>query len=674
MNRWLLSILFACTFASSTRLAAQEIAADASSDEPVAESASTAEPREPTLHDYFRASAVNYVRISPDGTRLAYTDQQQTIYVGSPSEGFKPLVSFDSRRGVSQLEWVGPSGLMAKLVSSQLVTRFIAFNVAIEDGELTAKDVIAHQTPGLILDALPNEPEHVLFWKSDVKDGNAFASVYRLEPFKESRTQLGEGDRLNKRFDQASWFVLDRDKKLLLGLDTWGEQIRLFQRSAGGTKWSRIWSGNADDQFIPIQLSRDENTLFVLTNTTTDRLVAAEFDVAAGQVSRILYEDPVTDVHNLLMSERTGRPAAVVVNRDGLFDYVFFDAELEQRLETLQEQFADASVTVTELAANDSSAVVYVSSDSDAGTYHFCLLASAQCAEIGKARPNLTGHGLAPTETIEVPSSDGFSVFAYLTMPISDTDDASIPLIVMPHGGPIGVNDDRRYNADVQWLARNGYAVLRVNYRGSSGYGKTFLSAGMRQWGRGIEDDIEAATDAALAGHERLSGDRVCIYGASYGGYSALQSLVRSPERYRCAASFAGVTDLPLLFSRSVYRRDEALRDQLIKMVGDPNLDVAELREYSPVYNYRKITKPVFLAHGTDDSRVDIEHSWRLQRLLKMTGADVEMHDYADVGHGFRTVGQIEKFYTPLLAFFDRHLDVVRPATQPPLANTEPDG
>ena len=607
-----------------------------------------------TVKDYFRGSDIRFVRISPTGDQLAYIAQNE-IVVGSASTGFHPVKSFSSSQLAAQLEWIGPSNLMVKLVAERRRPVFAAFTVEAKEEKLLATKSIAFNASGSILDPMPDDPEHVLFINADVKDGVQFANVYRLNAFKEARTQLGEADRLNKSFNRASWFVLDRNKSLFLALNTWGDAPQLYRRSKGGTKWSSVWKGEPDDRFYPVQLGRDDSSLIVLTDAETDRLVAAELDLDTGEFTEFLYEDPVTDIDDMVISERTDRPAAAIVNRDGLSDYVFFDEALERNVSALRELFPDQLMTLSDLSSTETSTVVHVTSSSDAGTYHFCSFKDMSCDAIGAGRPWLADVGLSATRTIEVPSTDGFNVFAFLTMP-KDSVEASVPLIVMPHGGPIGVSDSRRYNPDVQWLAHRGYAVLRVNYRGSSGYGREFMSAGMRQWGRGIEDDIEASLDLVLNQEPTLDKDRVCIYGGSYGGYSALQSLVRSPERYQCAASFAGVSDLPLLFSRSIFRRDEQMRDLLIDMVGDPRLDLAELREYSPVYNYRRITKPVFLAHGTDDEIVDIEHSWRLERLLTMGNADVEMLVLDGVGHGFEMLEDIETFYTPLLAFFDKHL------------------
>ncbi|MEM1262360.1 MAG: prolyl oligopeptidase family serine peptidase [Pseudomonadota bacterium] len=606
---------------------------------------------------FFSRDAIRFVRISPDGKRLAFM-RGSDLMVGSVDEGFHAVQDWSGKVTLTQLEWMGNSALIARLIlagSWSGKPAFVALPISNENGQLLAGERSVFEAVGSILDPLPSDPDHVLFISNDVKDGNQFANVYRLNPFEKIRTQLGEADRLNKNFNRASWYVLNKSKKLFLALDSFDATPRLYKRSPGGTKWKLLWQGSANDRFIPLSLNADDSELYVLTDANSERLVAAALDVKSGQVSRIVHSDPITDVYNVVVSDRSGEPVAAVINRDGLIDYAFLDAALEEQFASIRDQLNAATVIIADIAKSDASAVIFTRTPNSTGTYHFCILASGECAEIGEVRPWLNSNNLATTETLEVASTDGHSVFAFLTLP-AVPDEKKLPLIVMPHGGPIGVSDNRHYNPDAQWLAHNGYAVLRVNYRGSSGYGKTFLSAGMRQWGRGIEDDIESATDTVFSKYDQLDKTRVCIYGASYGGYSALQSIVRSPERYQCAASFAGVTDLPLLFSQSVYRRDEELRDELVKMVGDPELDLAELREYSPVYNYRRMSRPVFLAHGTEDSRVDIEHSWRLERLLRMADADVQMHEMTGVGHGFETLQQIADFYEPLMRFFDRHL------------------
>jgi dipeptidyl aminopeptidase/acylaminoacyl peptidase len=287
------------------------------------------------------------------------------------------------------------------------------------------------------------------------------------------------------------------------------------------------------------------------------------------------------------------------------------------------------------------------------------------CELVAEVAPWLDGRLLSETLALDVATTDDLVVEAFLTLPANGGE--TLPLLALPHGGPIGVSDDRYFSSEVQWLAHNGYAVLQVNYRGSRGYGEEFKNAGLRQWGRGIEDDIEAAVRRVLADYPRIDADRVGVFGGSYGGYSAVMSVIRNPELFKCAASYAGVMDLTLLFTQSELNRTDYLRETLSRYVGDPEVDQAEQMEHSPVYRYRDIKRPVLLGHGMEDTIVDVEHSWRLRKMLFLAGADPEFILLDGVGHGFRYVDDARDFYEPLLAFLDTHLkaDASEPAPSP---------
>src|SRR5690606_16534423 len=218
--------------------------------------------------------------------------------------------------------------------------------------------------------------------------------------------------------------------------------------------------------------------------------------------------------------------------------------------------------------------------------------------------PWLADFEFAPTEVIVARGSDGLSIEAFLTLPEGD---GRRPLIVMPHGGPVGVSDHLHFDRDVQFLASLGYAVLRVNFRGSAGYGKAFREAGYHSQGTLIEDDIDAALAQALQDHP-LDASRMCTLGFSYGGYSALIAAARAPTRYRCAISVAGVSDRLLFFTASDSARTAEGRKILETIIGDPSTQTRQMIETSPVYRYQDIRIPVMLVHGAKDQRVDIEH------------------------------------------------------------------
>jgi dipeptidyl aminopeptidase/acylaminoacyl peptidase len=236
-----------------------------------------------------------------------------------------------------------------------------------------------------------------------------------------------------------------------------------------------------------------------------------------------------------------------------------------------------------------------------------------------------------PSLVLRAKARDGFEVESYLTLPA--TGGHRHPLVVMPHGGPQGVRDTRSFDPEVQLLAHYGYAVLRVNFRGSSGFGKAFREGGLHNWGRGIEDDILAALDGALAA-QPLDTARVALRGTSYGGYSALMGLVRSPDRFRCGVAIAAVTDLPLLFVAGDGGQRVDDRKALGTLLGDPLRKLAELEDMSPAYRTRDLRQPILIVHERGDARVPIEHAMRLGLMLAADGRAPSFLPVDEVSHG----------------------------------------
>jgi dipeptidyl aminopeptidase/acylaminoacyl peptidase len=202
----------------------------------------------------------------------------------------------------------------------------------------------------------------------------------------------------------------------------------------------------------------------------------------------------------------------------------------------------------------------------------------------------------------------------------------------LPHGGPLGVRDSRQFDPLVQYIATWGIAILQVNYRGSSGYGQKFLEAGYREYAKGIEDDIEAAVELVTT-KGLVDSDRMCVAGMSYGGYSALISVMRRPDRYLCTATVAGISDVPLFLNSTGMTRTEEGRDALEKYIGDPETEYERLVSISPAYRADEIEIPVLIVHGTEDRRVDVEHAYRLKTMLKAHGKRYSWYLLKGAGH-----------------------------------------
>jgi dipeptidyl aminopeptidase/acylaminoacyl peptidase len=274
-------------------------------------------------------------------------------------------------------------------------------------------------------------------------------------------------------------------------------------------------------------------------------------------------------------------------------------------------------------------------------------------------------------ETIQYSARDGLKVNAYLTRPADATGPA--PMVVLIHGGP-QIRDQWEWNEEVQVLASQGYVVFQPQFRGSTGFGRSFEEAGRRQWGRAMQDDI---TDGVAHLVERKIADpgRICIYGASYGGYAALWGVVKTPDLYKCGASFAGVSDLADLLTGSFMDDSTAAtREWRRAQVGDPDTERAKLDEVSPLKHADKIRVPLLIAYGEEDTRVLPSQSKAMVKALRNLDKPVESISFEGARHGLFSSRDKERYYRALLAFFGKHLAVTPAATRDASSSAEGKG
>jgi len=290
--------------------------------------------------------------------------------------------------------------------------------------------------------------------------------------------------------------------------------------------------------------------------------------------------------------------------------------------------------------------LIHVSSDRDAGEYIRYDAEKGSLQRLAFAHPQLAERTLYPMRPIRYPARDGASIPGYLTLPESAVAGGG-PAVILPHGGPES-RDYWGYDWLVQYLASKGYAVLQINYRGSAGFGSQWLGeGGFRDWRTTVDDITDGArylVEANLA-----DADRMCIVGWSYGGYAALLSAVEEPERYRCAISIAGVTDLPMLIDDS--REFSGWKRQRERIGRNPQT----LRQGSPARRADEFQAPVLLFHGDDDLNVDISHSRKMHKELRDSGKSVELVEYEGVEHSIRKSSYRRDMLARMGAFLDEH-------------------
>jgi dipeptidyl aminopeptidase/acylaminoacyl peptidase len=258
---------------------------------------------------------------------------------------------------------------------------------------------------------------------------------------------------------------------------------------------------------------------------------------------------------------------------------------------------------------------------------------------------------LGEVRLVQFKARDGVLIDGMLTLPYGSSG-KSLPLIVNPHGGPIGISDDWQFNAEAQLLAAHGYAVLQVNYRGSGGYGRSFEELGYHQWGRAMQDDLTDATHWAV--NEGIADpQRMCIYGASYGGYAALMGVAKEPSLYRCAVGYVGFYDIQAWRKESDTAQRRSSTATLDVEMGT---DTAAWASTSPARLAGSIKVPVFLAAGGQDKRTTQLESERMRDALTAAGNPPEWLAFKTEGHGYYTVEHQTEFYSKLLDFLDRNI------------------
>jgi dipeptidyl aminopeptidase/acylaminoacyl peptidase len=315
----------------------------------------------------------------------------------------------------------------------------------------------------------------------------------------------------------------------------------------------------------------------------------------------------------------------------------------------LQRAFKDQRVMITSASDDGLFAIVHVSSDVNPGDYYLFDTKTLRADYLRAARVWVDPRTMRPRIPFELAARDGLKLQGYITAPDGS---GPHPLVVLPHGGPHGLRDYWEFDWEAQLLASRGYAVLQLNFRGSGGYGMDFETAGYRQWGLSMQDDLTDATKWAIEQKIAIP-DRICIFGGSYGGYAALMGVAREPDLYRCAIGYAGVYDLELMLSSADIPSSRSGQAYLARTVGD---DITDLRARSPVHQAARIKAPVLLIHGAKDWRADYEQATRMKEALQKHNKPLEWVAVSREGHGVHDEATRKEVYERILAFLGKHL------------------
>lgn len=420
-------------------------------------------------------------------------------------------------------------------------------------------------------------------------------------------------------------------------------------RSDGGSEFYRVVNNKVDAQPFeqvtledsqttsPAGFTTDGKTLYWIDSRGRDTAALIAQNVATG-AKTIVAENARADIGGAMANPKTGRVEAYAVNYLKN-EWVPIDPRVKADLDFLKSKLT-GEINVTSRTDADDKWIVAVDPVTAPSTAYLYDRKAKTLTKLYVTRPELEGAPLAAMHPVEIKSRDGLTLVSYLTLPPgTDPDgdgrpDKAVPMVLLVHGGPWG-RDTYGYNANHQWLANRGYAVLSTNFRASTGFGKKFISAGDLQWGTKMHDDLLDAVDWAVAQGVTTS-DKVAIMGGSYGGYATLAGLTFTPEKFACGVDIVGPSNLNTLL-KTIPPYWEAGKVQFYKRMGDPTTPEGQalLRERSPLFSADKIRRPLLIGQGANDPRVNVAESQQIVDALKAKNIPVTYVVFPDEGHGF---------------------------------------
>jgi dipeptidyl aminopeptidase/acylaminoacyl peptidase len=573
-------------------------------------------------------------QLNPDGTQLAWVapdDGVLNIWLAPVGDldAARPITD-DRDRGIRFYEWAYNGTHLIYIQDDGGDEGWHVHAVALgtgEDHDITPIKGVTAQTHSLSWD----HPNHVIVGLNDREP--EWHDLYRID------LRTGERELVYQNDRGFGEFVLDRSFNLKLGTITdEAEGGQIVHRYVDG-EWEEFLRVPYEDELTTRLLGFEQggDVFYMLDSLGRDKAILARCDLTSSKRT-LLGSHPKVDIGYVLTNSVTG-VAEAFGTQYGNFEWQALDGTVGADLDFLQVAL-DGEIHVTSRTRDDTRWLVTVSApDRPTTCYHYDR-AGRRLKRLFCTRPELEAERLAPMQVVSIATRDRLEMVSYLTLPknpalAGKTRPARpLPMVLMVHGGP-WARDYYGYDARHQWLADRGYAVLSVNFRGSTGFGKAFVKAGDLQWGQRMHDDlldaVQWAIDEGITEHKR-----VAIMGGSYGGYAVLAGLAFTPEAFACGVDIVGPSNLETLLA-TVPPYWKSHFESLARRVGDPRTEGGRelLKERSPVHQAGRISKPLLIGQGANDPRVKQAESEQIVEAMTRNGLPVTYVLYPDEGHGF---------------------------------------
>ncbi|MGB5160832.1 MAG: S9 family peptidase [Thermoanaerobaculia bacterium] len=594
-------------------------------------------------------------RISPDGSTVSFlapVDEVQNVWV-APLGDFDAarVITHDTNRGIGVYFWAadGEHILYLQDQGGNENWQVHAVNVGTaEDRNLTPLEGVQAQ----ILATSYSHPSDILVGLND-RDAQ-WHDVYRLN------IETGERELVEQNETEMAGYVADTELELRLALkNTPDGGSEAYRRGANGD-WESFFTIPPDDTLTTaiIEVAADGATAHGVDSRDRDTAALVSVDIPTGEVT-ILAADDRADVEQVLTHPVTGEVLAYAVNYTEM-EWIAVAEEVEADIAAITAKLGGYVLVLGQTQANDKW-ILYSDEPSAPGHYYAYDRSDKSLELLFNTRPALDGFKLATATAHVIPARDGMDLVSYLTLPTwvdADGDgipSESVPMVLLVHGGP-WARDTFSFSGITQLLANRGYAVLQVNFRGSTGFGKSFVNAGDLEWGEAMHDDLIDAVDWAIA--QGVTGeDTVAIMGGSYGGYAALAGMTFTPERFAAGVDIVGPSNLETLLN-SIPPYWASILEIFARRVGDPRTEEGKalLAERSPLFKADQIVRPLLVGQGANDPRVKQAEADQIVAAMKTKNLPVTYVIYPDEGHGFQRQPNNLSFFAITDVFLASHL------------------
>ncbi|MEP1385077.1 MAG: S9 family peptidase [Paraglaciecola sp.] len=627
----------------------------------------------PPLAAFSQLPSFQNIRLSPSGNRIVYIQNVPSPknvaslnFYDLSTGKMTPILSSDNKKiSIRWYRWASDDILLLSISDEQefgrnkhLDTRLYSIDLSKDKFELkllvkpaysTRNDIRNYWDPQFkdrVVDFLPDDPDHILM-AIDFEVPHQPA-VYKVNIHNAKNQRM-----LRSKLNVRHW-ITDRQSvvRIAVGENYDNGEFKYAYAKEKGASFKTLFKYNAltDKPINVLGFDLDPNILFY-TQYKADKQALYKMDLTSNESTLLLAHENYDVDGEIIYAKKTGE-AIGLTDAHSPYGRFYFDDKHYVLHRQLDKAIPGASNFIHSQNKDGTKYIVRSESDTSPSFYYLGDKKEGSLSGLLNSYPELEGSKLAEHKKITFTTRDNLKIEALLTLPLFG--EAPYPTVVHPHGGP-GARDYSGFDPYVSFMTSRGYAVVRPNFRGSTGYGHEFAEAQKGRWGLEMQDDITDATEHLIE-QGIAQKDKICIFGASYGGYAAMMATVKTPDLYACAVSFAGVSDLKALRkSRSEYFVGSLFIDA---QLGERSSDLASR---SPINFVEKINTPLLIMHGVEDRSVPIDQSRKFVKELQAKGKAFRYVESTLGDHHLKLSEQRHEFFVELDGFLTEHLGEISP-------------